>query len=338
METETQRAGRDVAATKAQEVCPSCGAALVDGMRFCRMCGYRLGEGMAEYVETVRFDQMANMQGVGQNQPLAPTGAQTTLISPVAAMQPPVLSGGGRRRRRKTMKWMTVVVLFFVLIPLVGLGGRLAFRSIRDAAQRSGAFQQQRDVPRSFFGAEEFGDTEGQQGALVAGAMPGSPAERAKLLDGDIITKFDGKPVNGEDAMREVLRATPIGKTVEVEYLRDGETKTTQLTTVSSADYNSDAFMPKEKGMLGIEATDRVAVEGTKIYGLRLGEVYPNRPADLAGLKEGDVVVEFDGKPVRTEEGLFGYINRAKPASTVDVVVYREGQRIVIPVKMGRRQ
>src|SRR5918997_5253409 len=166
METETQRAGRDMTATEAQ-TCPSCGAALVDGMRFCRMCGYRLGEGMAEYVETVRFDQMSNMQGIGQNQPLAPMGAQTTLISPVATMQPTGLSSG-RPRRRKAMKWMTVLVLFFVLIPIVGLGGRFAFRAIRNAAQESvGRFRPAPEQPRSFFGASEFGDTEGEAGALL---------------------------------------------------------------------------------------------------------------------------------------------------------------------------
>ena len=36
--------------------CPNCHAALLRGMRFCRACGYRLGEGSAEYTETVRFD------------------------------------------------------------------------------------------------------------------------------------------------------------------------------------------------------------------------------------------------------------------------------------------
>ncbi|HLL15916.1 MAG TPA: PDZ domain-containing protein [Pyrinomonadaceae bacterium] len=338
METETQRAAEKTAASGANaQTCPSCAAPLVDGMRFCRACGYRLGEGMAEYVETVRFDQRPYMPGMAEgNQALAASaGAQTTLISPAAPASPQHVSPG--RRRRKGRKWLAFALAFLLLVPLGVVGGVFLFRSLRNAVQQSGAFQSQPDRPHSFFGASEFGDTEGAAGALLAGAMPGSPAEAAGLLDGDIITKFDGLPVNGEDTMRDALRQTPIGKTVEVVYLRDGETKTAQLTTISSADYNSDAFRPKERGMLGIEATDRVAIEGTKIHGMRLGEVYPNRPADLAGLKYGDIVVEFDGKPVRTEEGLFDYINRAKPASTVDVVVYREGQRITIPVKMGRR-
>jgi len=337
METETQRAEKETAAGANPQTCPSCGAAIVGGMRFCRACGYRFGEGMAEYVETVRFDRASGMPGMAEgNQSLtgAP-GAQTTLISPVAPAPPQSVSPV--RRRRKSRKWLAFLLAFLLFVPLAAVGGRFLFRAMRDAAQRNlGQFQPQPDRPRSFFGASEFGNTEGA-GALLEQAMPGSPAERAGLLDGDIITKFDGKMINGEDAIREALNETPIGKTVEVVYLRDGETKTTQLTTISSQDYDSDAFMPKERGMLGIEDTERVAIEGTNIYGVRLGDVYANRPADLAGLKEGDIVIEFDGKPVRTEEGLYGYINRAKPASTVDVVVYRDGQRITIPVKMGRR-
>src|SRR5919112_5597733 len=39
--------------------CPSCGAALIGGLRFCRMCGYRLGEGVDEYVPTQRLDPSA---------------------------------------------------------------------------------------------------------------------------------------------------------------------------------------------------------------------------------------------------------------------------------------
>lgn len=331
MEIETQRAEKEAAAGANPQMCPSCGVPLVEGMRFCRSCGYRLGEGMAEYVETVRFDRMAGM--AEGNQALTGAGAQTTLISPVAAAPQQDLSLG--RRRRKGRKWLAFALMFLLMIPLVGVGGMFLFRALRNVAQQSG-FQTDNNQPRSFFGASDFGNAEGA-GAVVEQSMPGSPAEQAKLLDGDIITTFDGKTINGADALREVLRETPIGKTVEVAFLRDGETMTTKLTTISSEAYDSDAFMPKERGMLGVEDTERVAVEGTKIYGVRLGEVYDNRPADLAGLKEGDIVVEFDGKPVRTVEGFYGYINFAKPASTVNVVVYREGQRITIPVKMGRR-
>ena len=39
---------------------------------------------------------------------------------------------------------------------------------------------------------------------------------------------------------------------------------------------------------------------GTKIYGVKLGTILRSRPADMAGVKEGDIVIEFDGLPIRT--------------------------------------
>jgi len=334
METETQRAQKETAGADAQpELCPSCGAALVDGMRFCRMCGHRLGEGLAEYVETVRFDRMSDMSGLPQgNQGMTnATGGQTTLMPPPPAPLAPVW----KPKRGKKWTWMFLVIAFLVVMMV---GGGFAFRAIRDAARASvGRFQPQPEEPRSFIGASEFGDTENMGGALLEEALPGSPAEQAKLVDGDIITKFDGKIINDEDSLREAIIQTPIGKTVEVVYLRDGETQTTQLTTIANKDYDLDVHMPKERGLLGVDETERVAVEGTKLHGVQVGEVYDNRPADLAGLREGDIITEFDGKPVRTAEGLGGYIALAKPASTVKLIVYREGQRIELPVKMGRR-
>jgi membrane-associated protease RseP (regulator of RpoE activity) len=332
MELETQRAERETAGGATPQACPSCGVELVGGMRFCRACGYRLGEGMAEYVETVRFDRATDMPGMMQGNQF-PAGAQTTTISP-----PPPAQSLSPRGRRKGWKWLAFLLMFVLLIPLVAIGGRFLFRTMRDVAQQSiGRSQQERDQPRSFLGESEFSDVEGL-GAIFKGALPDSPAEHAGFLDGDIITKFDGKPVNGEDAVQDALRETPIGKTVEVVVLRDGETKTLKLTTISTEDYDTDKRLPKERGLIGIDELERVSVEGTKIHGVRLGEVYANRPADLAGLKEGDVVVEFGGKPVRTAEGLEAHINFAKPGSTVPIVVIRDGQRTTIDVKIGRQR
>lgn len=329
MDTETQRARREGAATDAQP-CPSCGAALVDGMRFCRMCGYRLGEGLAEYVETERFDRMPGMPGIPSQGNQGLTGAQTSVMSPPLAPLAPTW----KPKRGKKWTWMFLVIAFFVVMMV---GGGFAFRAIRDTVQRSVGFRSEPEVPRSFIGVSEFSSTEGAEGALIEGALPGSPAEQAGLFDGDVIKKFDGRDVKDEASLRNAITETPVGKTVEVVYLRDGEMKTAKLTTISSRDYDSDAHFPRERGMMGIDDYERVAVEGTKIHGVRIDEVYDNRPADIAGLKEGDIIIEFDGKPVRTGEGLESYIMLAKPASTVKLIIYREGQRMELPVKMGRR-
>jgi putative serine protease PepD len=69
---------------------------------------------------------------------------------------------------------------------------------------------------------------------------------------------------------------------------------------------------------------------------VRLDRVYPSRPADLAGIKQGDVIVEFDGVPIRTTDEFLMRVRRAVPYSTVNVVVMRNDEKLEIPVKMGK--
>jgi aminopeptidase YwaD len=71
--------------------------------------------------------------------------------------------------------------------------------------------------------------------------------------------------------------------------------------------------------------------------GLRLTGVRAGSPADVAGLKAGDVIVEFGGKPVKD---LFEYSNALyahRPGDAVTVVVVRSGQRLTLQVKLGKR-
>src|ERR1051326_560891 len=142
---------------------------------------------------------------------------------------------------------------------------------------------------------------------------------------------------------RSSMASTPIGKTVEVEYLRDGEKKTTKLTTISQDDFRklTKEFekRPEGRGQFGYEDGDseRVQVPGQNIYGVKLHTLLRSRPADLAGIKEGDIVIEFDGVPIRTKDELLMRVRRALPYSTVKVVVIRDGQKLEIPVKMGKQ-
>jgi S1-C subfamily serine protease len=78
-----------------------------------------------------------------------------------------------------------------------------------------------------------------------------------------------------------------------------------------------------------------VQIPNTNIYGVQVNEVYKNRPAYIAGLRDGDIVIEFGGVPIRTLEEFNKRIDRALPDSTVKVVVIRGSERLEIPVKMG---
>jgi len=139
------------------------------------------------------------------------------------------------------------------------------------------------------------------------------------------------------------LARTPIGKTLDVVYLRDGETKNTKLATISREELDrlNSAYRnrPEGRGQFGYEdgEAERVPIPGTKMFGVRLGDILSNRPADIAGVKAGDIVIEFDGIPIRTSEEFLSRVRRALPYSTVKLVVMRGDERVEIPVKMGKQ-
>lgn len=308
-------------------VCAQCGAPMPREMRFCRSCGNRLGEGPAEYTETVRFPNAPAATGARFTAPFTPG-----MNAPLARQ-----TGRGFPRRRRLgftgMTWMWIVLgLFFAS------GGLLSMLKGPHIPRPPAAFA---TTSRSYFGVNNFTTTNGGVTFKVV-EPPGSPADKAGLVGGDIVTTFDGHPVQGSDEIMALLRQTPVGKTVEVIYLRDGETKKTQLTTISEDGFNelNDAFddRPEGKGKFGFESfrTTEISTPETKTFGVQINYLEENGPAMLFGIKVGDIITEFDGVPIRTTAELLSRVRRAIPYEIVKVVVIRDGQRVEVPVKLGK--
>lgn len=309
---------------------------MVRGMRFCRLCGYRLGEGIEEYAETRRFNTGAPPATLN-TAPTFGVPPEWGAITPAPLASTPSHASTpfnklGRLCRPRRAKWALWIVMAFAI--LVATGGLSSF--LEEGGQRIAPPA----ISRSYVGAdiENAGN-----GALIESVMPpGSPADLAGLVGGDVITTIDGKRVSSRNDFMEVLGATPVGKTVDVQFLRDGVEKTTKLTTVSRDERKrlADAFAARAEGegFLGIDPSDleRVFVEQEKVHGIRLGDVMRNRPGYIAGLREGDIVLEFEGVPVRTRSEFLARINRAMPDSIVKMIVMRGGTRLEIPVKMGQ--
>jgi serine protease Do len=216
-------------------------------------------------------------------------------------------------------------------------GGFMSNSSSRRSARSAASANAQ----NSFFGAHY---KTSQGGALIQDVTPpGSAADKAGLFGGDVITSFDGKPIKSESDLNDLLTETPVGKTVEVVFIRDGERKTAKLTTVSEKENDRlrEAFedRPEGSGRLGFDDDDAdvVPVPGTNHSGVRLDDITENYPADMAGVREGDIVIQIDATPVRTVEEFVTRIHRAVPYSTVNLVVMRGGERLEIPVKLGKQ-
>jgi membrane-associated protease RseP (regulator of RpoE activity) len=305
--TQNSEVSMPTAAPANQTICSNCHSAMPSDLRFCRNCGFRLADAMGSY-----------------------TG------SPEVATLP----GKGKRRRMSGLSWLFVGLLVFFI-------GAAAFTAlvapVRESRRVSLA-----PVVKSYIGIDEVNNSEEGPGVILnCVSVPGGPADKAGLLGGDLILAVDGQPVLEEDQMEQVMKRTPVGKTIQIDYLRDGEKKTAQLTTISLEEHRqlARAFdrRPEGRAQFGYEDGDveRVRVPGTNIYGVRMDTILNSRPADIAGIKKGDIIIEFDGVPIRTPDELLMRVRRALPYSTVKVVVMRgEGdvkEKLEIPVKMGRQ-
>ena len=297
-----------------ETVCSNCHSTMPAELRFCRNCGFRLTGSTGGY-----------------------TGTQypTTAVAESAAAPK-------KKRRISGMSWIFVGLLVFFV-------AAAAFTALVTPIRKGVNVSQRTAVIKASIGADQFDNTD--QGVILeSGGTPGGPADQAGLVGGDVILKFDGQPIHEEDEIDELMSKTPIGKTVEIEYLRDGQTKIAKLTTISQEDNRrlNREFerRPEGRAHFGYEDGDaeRVQVPGTNIYGVRLGSILRSRPADLAGIKEGDIVTAFDGVPIRTTNEMLMRVRRALPYSTVKLTIVRKGEnesdpveKLEIPVKMGKQ-
>jgi S1-C subfamily serine protease len=286
--------------------CSNCQSAMPSELRFCRNCGFRLGNGADS--ETLYF-------GSGSGTVSAPAK---------------------KRRKMSGMAWVFVGLLVFFV-------GAAAFTAVISPMRGRQARTVEKTVVRSYTGIKEWENAENGV-TFQAVNPPGGPADKAGLVGGDVIVSFDGQPVQNEDQINQVLVRTAVGKTVDVQYLRDGELLSTKLTTVSEAEIQKltrefENRPREQRARFGYDDGDseQVQIPGTKIVGVRLDEVFPSMPADIAGIKAGDVVLQFDNVPIRTPEELLMRVHRAVPYSTVNLIVMRGEEKLEIPVKMGRQ-
>jgi len=148
--------------------------------------------------------------------------------------------------------------------------------------------------------AEYYGLTQ-RNGVLVYQVLPESPASKAGIKDGDIITSYDGKAVGHSRELISQVSTTKAGRRVTVELLREGKRQTAQVEI---------GERPLETGAEGepaggetwrgaqVSAITPAAAEQFNLApgasGVVVVAVKPETPADQAGLRPGDVINEIN--------------------------------------------
>jgi serine protease Do len=183
--------------------------------------------------------------------------------------------------------------------------------------------------------AKSFGLTE-PKGALVASVAEGSPAARAGLKPGDVIVRYDGKAVDSPRVLPPLVANTGVGKTVELDVVRDGSVRPVKVTVGNLAESRQASAAGGERAPES-RVAHRLGVElqqGEK--GVVVTDVRPDSPADQAGIAEGDVIREVNRTPVeRLEDVEKAMASKGGNEKQVLLRVERQGAERYVVVDMG---
>jgi serine protease Do len=178
-------------------------------------------------------------------------------------------------------------------------------------------------------------------GALVGDVVPDGPAAKAGLESGDVIEKFNGKPVTDTRHLKiEVARVAP-GETVPVEISRDGSTKTfnVRLKELPGSDNlaeNDGADSDKSDTLQGVGVADLDSQTRQQFHipehvkGAVVTQVDPESAAAEAGLKPGDVIMEINRHEVSGSEDAVKLTQHAKDKTTLLHVWTNNGSHFLV--------
>ncbi|MGI9025913.1 MAG: DegQ family serine endoprotease [Burkholderiaceae bacterium] len=177
-------------------------------------------------------------------------------------------------------------------------------------------------------------------GALVSDVESGSPAAKAGLKAGDVITKLDGREIDRSSDLPARISILKPGSTTHLQVWREGKASDLDValgefkdtTTVASADVPGD-----KGGRLGVAVRPLRPEEARQLGSIAGGnglvvEESSGAAAD-AGIQAGDVILSFNGQPVQTAEQLKGLI--AKAGKSAAILVQRGRARIFVPIELG---
>jgi Do/DeqQ family serine protease len=140
-------------------------------------------------------------------------------------------------------------------------------------------------------------------GAAIANVQPGSPAEKAGLRQGDVITAMNGRTVRSAAELRARLGLTPFGDRAELRIIRGGSTRTinTQIAAPQEVAGNGGQAVPQLPGMQVVEIE-----RGSPLYqrirggGLVVSAVEQGSRAFQAGFRPGDILYAVNRQRVQT--------------------------------------
>ncbi|MBM3298082.1 MAG: PDZ domain-containing protein, partial [Candidatus Aminicenantes bacterium] len=236
-------------------------------------------------------------------------------------------------------------------------------------------FQEIRDtgkVQRGWLGVT-IADSEDNQ-VVIAGLEKGSPADQAKLLEGDVVVKFNGRNMSDAASLAAAVRRTKPGQEAALQVLRKGKTLDVKVKMGAYPDKAAHREITLKFPELFAEPAPRtiepprppraVTVdprhwEKRKYIGVYLQETSPELagffglekgrgllisqlteggPAEKAGLRVGDLIVKADGKRVETVAGLSAVVQAKEKDGKIKVEFLRDKKASTVMVAIAEEE
>ncbi len=205
--------------------------------------------------------------------------------------------------------------------------------------------------------AQGFGLTPGMKGALVQNVVPRGPAAKGGMQAGDLVVSLNGKPVESAGQLTRSVALVPPGEQVTLGVLRKGnEKKQLQFKVAQRPEDEGQASAGEGEDEKGESATpaNKSAKLGVSLApmnpqiarqlgvpadeGVLVAEVVDGGPAQRAGVRQGDVILEVNRQPVKKVEDVAAALAKMKEGDMALMRVRRGDSAVFIAVPVGGRQ
>ncbi|MEP7152529.1 MAG: DegQ family serine endoprotease [Nitrospira sp.] len=192
------------------------------------------------------------------------------------------------------------------------------------------------DLAKSF-------DLKGSNGAIVTDLKEDGPAEKAGLKQGDVITAFQGAPIEDAVTLQRAVTRSAVGSKATVKVMREGHERDLSVTIGELPDNQQVAKVetgPSDQPLAGLavqeldrETAQELGLKG-KLQGVVVTSVDPESEAERAGLMPGDVIREINRKPVTSMKDYDRAASDLKKGQNVLVLINRRGASLYLSAKV----
>ena len=165
-------------------------------------------------------------------------------------------------------------------------------------------------------------------GVRLTRILEKTPAAKAELKAGDIVTTLDGKPVKNVEDFNRSIEGHKVGDKVVLGIRRDKETKNVTATLETQPEPEEGRPPPV---ILGVQT------QSTE-QGLRLTAITAGGPAAKAGARVNDVLVAIDKKDIKNTRDLYAALRPHKPGDRVAVQIQRGSGRTDLGITLAARR